>query len=93
MPLSLQLSDTHTKHDNHNDDELLNTQQSQISQIKMDALLSVLNACDDYQEFEQKLEKLTLLDGGMMGELTKANINAYMDAINGKKNKAGEMGV
>lgn len=93
MPLSLQLSDTHTKHDNHNDDELLNTQQSQISQIKMDALLSVLNACDDYQEFEQKLEKLTLPDGGMMGELIKANINAYMGAINGKKNKAGEMGV
>ena len=96
VPLSLQLSDTHTdsKHDDqHHHDEPLSNKQHQISQSKVGALLSILASCDDYGEFEQRLKTLALPDGGMIDELATASTQAYVDGINGKANQDGDMGV
>lgn len=78
MPLSLQLSQQHDDH-NHDDFE----PKPNISKTKVDAILSILNDCENYAEFEKRLENLGLPDGGMVKDLGDKMTEQFVKGLAG----------
>ncbi len=62
-----------------------------LMQPKIDALLSLVNDCKDYSEFERKLSELQLPDDGVVADLadalTATFVNALVDDKVSKDNK------
>ncbi len=79
MPLSLQLSQSH----DHGDDYQPNVK---IGQTKLDAILNVLNSCESYADFEQKLADLKLPDGGLVQDLSAEMLKQYINGLAGVQN-------
>lgn len=82
IPLSLQLSQQHDDH-NHDDDY---EPKPNISKTKVDAILSILNDCDNYAEFEKRLENLSLPDGGMVKDLGDKMTEQFVKGLAGASN-------
>lgn len=61
-----------------------------IGQSKLDKILSVLNDCDDYAQFSQRLNDLSLPDGGMVSDLAKQTTDAFLKGLDGHVNVHGE---
>lgn len=78
MPLSLKLSQQHDDH-NHDDYE----PNPNISKTKVDAILSILNDCDNYAGFEKRLENLSLPDGGMVKDLGDKMTEQFVKGLAG----------
>lgn len=78
LPYSLQLSQQHDDH-NHDDYE----PKPNISKTKVDAILSILNDCDNYAEFEKRLENLSLPDGGMVKDLGDKMTEQFVKGLAG----------
>lgn len=52
-----------------------------IMQPKIEALLSLLDGCENYGEFEQRLSELSLPDGGLIDDLMTQSIGSYIDGL------------
>lgn len=52
-----------------------------IMQPKIEALLSLLNGCENYGEFEQRLSELSLPDGGLIDDLMAQSVGSYIDGL------------
>lgn len=52
-----------------------------IMQPKVEALLSLLNGCESYGEFERRLSELSLPDGGMIDDLMEQCVGSYIDGL------------
>lgn len=57
-----------------------------IMQPKVEALLSLLDGCESYGEFERRLSELSLPDGGLIDDLMAQSVGSY---INGLANDNG----
>lgn len=63
---------------------------TKIGKAKLDKILAVLNECDDYQQFSQQLDDLTLPDGGLVDDLAAQTTDAYVKGLAGYVNADGE---
>ena len=52
-----------------------------IMQPKIEALLSLLDGCESYSEFERRLSDLSLPDGGMIDDLMEQCVGSYIDGL------------
>lgn len=52
-----------------------------IMQPKVEALLSLLDGCESYDEFERRLSELSLPDGGMIDDLMEQCVGSYIDGL------------
>ena len=52
-----------------------------IMQPKVDALLSVLDGCESYSEFERRLSEMTLPDGGLIDDLMSQCVGSYIEGL------------
>ena len=52
-----------------------------IMQPKVEALLSLLDGCESYGEFERRLSELSLPDGGMIEDLMTQCVGSYIDGL------------
>ena len=52
-----------------------------IMQPKVEALLSLLDGCESYSEFERRLSELSLPDGGMIEDLMTQCVGSYIDGL------------
>ena len=52
-----------------------------IMQPKVEALLSLLDGCESYGEFERRLSELSLPDGGMIDDLMEQCVGSYIDGL------------
>lgn len=52
-----------------------------IMQPKVEALLSLLDGCESYDEFERRLSELSLPDGGMIEDLMTQCVGSYIDGL------------
>lgn len=52
-----------------------------IMQPKVEALLSLLDGCESYSEFERRLSELSLPDGGMIEDLMEQCVGSYIDGL------------
>lgn len=52
-----------------------------IMQGKINAILDLLNNCDSYTEYEQKLSNLDLTDDGLITDLAKQSTDAYLEGL------------
>lgn len=52
-----------------------------IMQPKVEALLSLLDGCESYGEFERRLSELSLPDGGMIEDLMSQCVGSYLDGL------------
>ena len=52
-----------------------------IMQPKVEALLSVLDGCESYSEFERRLSEMTLPDGGLIDDLMSQCVGSYIEGL------------
>lgn len=52
-----------------------------IMQPKVEALLSLLDDCESYGEFERRLSELSLPEGGMIDDLMEQCVGSYIDGL------------
>lgn len=52
-----------------------------IMQPKVEALLSLLDGCESYGEFERRLSELSLPDGGLIEDLMTQCVGSYIDGL------------
>lgn len=52
-----------------------------IMQPKVEALLSLLDGCESYDEFERRLSELSLPDGGLIEGLMTQCVGSYIDGL------------
>lgn len=52
-----------------------------IMQPKVEALLSLLDGCESYDEFERRLSELSLPDGGLIEDLMTQCVGSYIDGL------------
>lgn len=64
--------------------------ETKIGKTKLNAILSILNDCDDYSQFSQNLNDLTLPDGGMVEDLADKTTDSYIKGLDGYTNANGE---
>ena len=72
------------------EDPMPSANESKISKTKLNAILSILNECDDYTQFSQQLDDLTLPDGGMAEDLADKTTDSYLKGLDGHVNENGE---
>lgn len=82
MPLSLKLSQSHDHHHNHDDDDEYQPD-DKIMQAKLQAIFDDLNKSQSYAEFEQKLAKLNLPDGGLIDDLALQMTKQFVKGLAG----------
>lgn len=64
--------------------------ETKVGKAKLNAILSILNECDDYTQFSQQLNDLTLPDGDFTQDLANKTTDAYVKGLDGFKNDNGE---
>lgn len=52
-----------------------------LMQPKVEALLSLLDDCGNYMEFERRLNDIQLPDGGIMYDLMTQSVSSYIDGV------------
>lgn len=52
-----------------------------IMQPKVEALLSVLDGCESYSEFERRLSEMTLPDGDLIDDLMSQCVGSYIEGL------------
>jgi hypothetical protein len=52
-----------------------------LMQSKVDALIELVNDCEDYSEFERKLSELQLPDDGVVADLADAMTAVFIDSL------------
>ena len=63
---------------------------NKISKAKLDAIMALLSDSDDYGQFSQRIEDLTLPDGGMVQDLSDKTTDAFVKGLDGYQNANGE---
>ncbi len=64
--------------------------ETKVGKTKLNAILSILNECDDYTQFSQQLDNLTLPDGGLVDDLAEQTTDAFVKGLDGYQNTQGE---
>jgi hypothetical protein len=72
------------------EDPMPTDMETKIGKSKLSAILSILNDSEDYQQFSQSLNNLTLPDAGMAEDLADKTTDAYVKGLDGFKNDNGE---
>lgn len=77
------------------EDPTPNANETKIGKTKLNAILSILNEIDDddahgYARFSQRLDDLTLPDGGMVEDLANQTTDAFVKGLDGYTNANGE---
>ena len=52
-----------------------------IMQPKIESLLSLLDGCESYSEFDRRLSELSLPDGGLIDDLMAQSVGSYIDGL------------
>lgn len=63
---------------------------NKIGKAKLDAIMALLSDSDDYGQFSQRIDEMSLPDGGMVQDLSDKTTDAFVKGLDGYQNANGE---